>query len=216
MFETVAIRILRAVFGGGSDISAANPLPVTSGAALEQGVATGGGLTTLEDNTKGWQVDIWAHSIVAVEIGGVEYHREIDSNTADTLDFTTHPLPVPVVAGCPYTIRGVEPAGYEEASDTGATTAAWADALDWDTREMSDKTILLTNTDAVNSLDYRVYTRTYYTGQDFVEVAVATLAPAAQARVALNNQYSRVLVEVTDTAPPAPADYQIDWIGRKF
>jgi len=216
MLESVVRRLLRAVFGGGSDISAANPLPVTSGAALEQGVATGGGLTTLEDNTKGWQVDIWAHSIVAVEIGGIEYHREIDSNTADTLDFTTHPLPVPVVAGCPYTIRGVEPAGYVEDSDTGTTTNAWADALDWDTREMSDKTILLTNTDAVNSLNYRVYTRAYYTGQDFPEVAAATLAPAAQARIALNNQYARVIVQVIDTAPPAHATYQIDWIGRKF
>jgi len=209
-------QLLQAVFGGGADISAANPLPVTSGAAQDQGVATGGGLTTLEDNTKGWQVDIWAHSIVAVEIGGVEYHREIDSNTADTLDFATHPLTVPVVAGCPYTIRGVEPAGYEEGSDTGVTTNAWADALNWDTREISNKTILLTNTDAVNSLDYRVYTRAYYTGQDFVEMAAATLAPAAQTRVVLNNHYSRVIVQVVDTAPPAHADYEIDWIGRKF
>jgi len=123
---------------------------------------------------------------------------------------------VPVVAGCLYTIRGVEPAGYVEDSDTGTTTNAWADALDWDTREMSDKTILLTNTDGANSLDYRVYTRAYYTGQDFLEVAVATLAPAAQARVALNNQYARVIVQVIDTAPPAHATYQIDWIGRKF
>ena len=216
MFESVARRVLRLVFGGGADISAANPLPVTSGAAQDQGVATGGSLITLEDNTKGWQVDIWAHSIVAIEIGGVEYHREIDSNTADTLDFTTHPLPVPVVAGCPYTIRGVEPAGYEEASDTGTTTNAWVNALDWDTREMSDKTILLTNTDAVNSLDYRVYTRAYYTGQDFLEVAATTLAPGAQARVVLNNEYARVIVQVIDTAAPNHAAYQIDRIGRKF
>ena len=216
MFESVARRVLRLVFGGGADISAANPLPVTSGAAQDQGVATGGSLITLEDNTKGWQVDIWAHSIVAIEIGGVEYHREIDSNTADTLDFTTHPLPVPVVAGCPYTIRGVEPAGYEEASDTGTTTNAWANALDWDTREMSDKTILLTNTDAINSLNYRVYTRAYYTGQDFLEVAAATLAPGAQARVVLNNEYARAIVQVIDTAAPNHAAYQIDRIGRKF
>ena len=206
----------RALVVGGVDVGPANPLPVTSGEALDQGVATNGGLTTLEDNTKGWQVDIWAHSIVAVEIGGIEYHREVDSNTADTLDFTLHPLPMPVVAGCPYTIRGVEPAGYEEDTDTGITTNAWADALDWATREMSDKTILLTNTDPANSLDYRVYTRAYYTGQNFLEVAAATLAPAAQARIALNNHYARVLVQVIDTAPPAHADYEINWIGRKF
>lgn len=109
MLESVARRILRAVFGGGANISAANPLPVTSGAALEQGVATGGSNITLEDNTKGWQVNIWEDAIVAVEIGGIEYHREIDSNNANSLDFTTHPLPggVVVADGCPYTIRRV-------------------------------------------------------------------------------------------------------------
>ena len=100
-------NIIRAVLGGGADISAVNPLPVTSEEALEHGVATGGTNTTLVDNTKGWQVNIWEDAIVAVEIGGIEYHREIDSNTNDTLDFTTHPLPGPVVAGCPYTIRRV-------------------------------------------------------------------------------------------------------------
>jgi len=111
MLESVLQRILRAVFGGGADISAANPLPVTSGAALEQGVATGGTNTTLVDNTKGWQVNIWEDAIVSVDIvvAGIEYHREIDSNTADTLDFATHPLPLGVVvaAGDPYTIRRV-------------------------------------------------------------------------------------------------------------
>ena len=111
MLETVFQRILRAVFGGGADISAANPLPVTSGMALEQGVATGGTNTTLEDNTKGWQANIWENAIVSVDIvvASIEYHREIDSNAADTLDFATHPLPVGVVvaAGDPYTIRRV-------------------------------------------------------------------------------------------------------------
>lgn len=112
MFEDVARRLLRAVFGAGADISAANPLPVdTGGAALEQGVATGGTNTTLVDNTKGWQVNIWENAIVSVDIvvAGIEYHRELDSNTADTLDFATHPLPalVVVAAGDPYTIRRV-------------------------------------------------------------------------------------------------------------
>lgn len=111
MLEVVARRVLRLVFGGGTDISAANPLPVTSGMSLEQGVATGGTNTTLEDNTKGWQVNIWENAIVSVDIvvAGIEYHREIDSNIADALDFTTHPLPVGVVvaAGDPYTIRRV-------------------------------------------------------------------------------------------------------------
>lgn len=104
---------------------------------------------------------------------------------------------------------------YEEDTDTGATTAAWADALDWDARQLSEKTIILTNTDAVNSLDYRVYTRAYYTGQNFQEVT-GTLVAGANTRIALVAAHSRVIVQVVDTAPPAHADFQIDTIGRKY
>lgn len=54
MLESVVIRTLRNVFGSGADISAANPLPVTSETALDNGVATGGTVNTLVDNTRGW------------------------------------------------------------------------------------------------------------------------------------------------------------------
>lgn len=107
MMEAVFHRVLRAVFGGGSDISAANPLPVTSGAALAQGVATGGSDITLEDNTKGWAVNMWEDAILVVEIGGIEYHRHVTSNTADTLTIDALPGGVVVAAGDPYTIRRV-------------------------------------------------------------------------------------------------------------
>jgi len=59
LLESVVIRTLRNVFGSGADISAANPLPVTSETALDNGVATGGTVNTLVDNTRGWQVNIW-------------------------------------------------------------------------------------------------------------------------------------------------------------
>lgn len=109
MLETVARRLLRAVFGGGADISAGNPLPVTSETSLDQGTATGGTNTTLVDATKGWQVDIWEDALVEVTIGGISYVREIDSNTADTLNFATNPLPggVVVAAGDVYSIKRV-------------------------------------------------------------------------------------------------------------
>ena len=107
MFENVAKRILRAVFGGGSDISSANPLPVTAETALDHGTATGGTINTLIDTTRGWQVDIWEDAIVEIlDVStGISYTREIDGNTADTLDFTTNPLPAAVVAGDTYSIR---------------------------------------------------------------------------------------------------------------
>jgi len=105
MLESVIRDLIRGVLGGGLDISVTNPLPVTSEAGVEGGTATGGTVNTLIDTAKGWQVNIWQHAILEVEIGGVQYTREIDSNTADTLDFTSHPLPAAVVAGCPYSIR---------------------------------------------------------------------------------------------------------------
>ena len=109
MLESVATRILRAVFGSGADISSANPLPVTSETSLDNGVATGGTVNTLTDTTRGWQVDIWEDAIVEIlDVStGISYTREIDGNTADTLDFTTNPLPAAVVAGDTYSIRRV-------------------------------------------------------------------------------------------------------------
>jgi len=109
MIEAIFRRVLRAVFGGGADITAANPLPVTAETALDHGTATGGTVGTLIDTTRGWQVNIWEDAIVEIlDIStGISYTREIDSNTIDTLNFATNPLPEAVVAGDIYAIRRV-------------------------------------------------------------------------------------------------------------
>lgn len=59
MFESVATRILRAVFGGGSDIDAAHPLPVdpTPGTAgyedgIENGITTNAWVTAFNWDTR--------------------------------------------------------------------------------------------------------------------------------------------------------------------
>lgn len=127
MREGVFQRVLRAVLGGGADISAANPLPVTSGMALENGVATDGTNVTLEDTTKGWAINMWEDAVVAVEIGDIEYHRHITSNTADTLTFDALPALVVPVAGDSYTIRRVVSPG--EVHIDSFTDAAGADIL---------------------------------------------------------------------------------------
>jgi len=102
-------RAIRNALGGGLDISVSNPLPVTSETSLDNGVATGGTVNTLIDTTRGWQVNIWEDVIVEiVDIStGISYVREIDSNTATVLDFTTNPLPAAVVAGDTYSIKRV-------------------------------------------------------------------------------------------------------------
>jgi len=72
MLESVFRRVLRTMFGGGADISAANPLPVTSEGGIECSTATGGTVNTLVDAIKGWQVNIWEDAMVEVEIGGIQ------------------------------------------------------------------------------------------------------------------------------------------------
>ena len=109
MLENVFHRILQTMFGSGANISSSNPLPVTSETSLDSGVATGGGLATLDDTLKGWQVNVWEDAMVEImDIStGIAYTRLIDSNTATQLDFTTNPLPAAVVAGDTYTIKRV-------------------------------------------------------------------------------------------------------------
>ncbi len=130
MLETVARRLLQAVFGGGADISVGNPLPVTSEAAIDEGTATGGTNTTLVDNTKGWQVNIWEDALVEVTIGGITYVREIDSNNATTLVFAANPLPggVVVAAGNVYSVKRVvsplNPLARAEVHNTAVVAAA--------------------------------------------------------------------------------------------
>jgi len=107
MLEAVFHRVLQAMFGSGANISSSNPLPVTSETSLDSGVATGGTVNTLDDTAKGWQVNIWEDALVEIlDVStGIAYTREIDSNTATQLDFTTNPLPAAVVAGDTYTIK---------------------------------------------------------------------------------------------------------------
>jgi len=109
MLESVARRLLlwalRTVFGGGADISAGNPLPVTSEAAIDEGIATGGTNTTLVDATKDWEVNIWSDAVLEVEIGGIQYTRTCVSNTADTITFNALPALIVVAVGDTYSIK---------------------------------------------------------------------------------------------------------------
>jgi len=118
----------------------------------------------------------------------------------------THPLPVDTTPGA---------AGYEDGIENGITTNAWVTAFNWDTRELGDKTIVLTNLHGVNSLDYRVYTLAWEAGQDFEEVPQTTLVALDSARIALNNKLGRIKVQVIDTVALSHANWEIGYIGSK-
>jgi len=117
-----------------------------------------------------------------------------------------HPLPVDVTPGT---------AGYEDGIENGETTNVWVTVFNWDTRELGDKTIVLTNLDGVDDLDYRIYTLAWEAGQDFEEVPQTTLIALDSARIALNNKLGRVKVQVIDTIAMSHASWEIGYIGSK-
>jgi len=132
MLETTLKRVLRAVFGGAADISAVNPLPVTSlAAAAASGTATGGTGVTLTDTTKDWEVNMWEDAILEVTIGGVEYHRTITANTLDTLTFNALPGATVVSAGDTYEIRRIVSPLSPLAKAEIFNTALPAIGVDW-------------------------------------------------------------------------------------
>ncbi len=106
MLETVLRTLLRNLIGSGADISVANPVPVTMGELpVESGTATGGTGATCEDTTKDWEINMWTDFVIEVDIGGIEYHRTIITNTADTLTFNALGGIIVVAAGDNYEIR---------------------------------------------------------------------------------------------------------------
>lgn len=97
-------------------------------------------------------------------------------------------------------------------SDT--TTNAWANALDLDYRGVIDGSFEIENTDAANSLDYKVLERAanYASGTDEELVASYTLAFGEKAKVNLNYAHSRIKVQVKSTLADTPATYTVEYL----
>ncbi|GAI49163.1 unnamed protein product, partial [marine sediment metagenome] len=57
--------------------------------ADDQGIATKGSETTLEDLIKNWEEDIWAGATLLIFIEGSLYVRKVTSNTSQKLTFNT-------------------------------------------------------------------------------------------------------------------------------
>ena len=115
MIEEVAIRILRAVFGGGSDISAANPLPVDTSPGLkvattilDEAAIAAATTTTLADCTVGGthtaavhltiMTDAAAHFIVD-ELVGLRINNVTDGSSGLITANTETTVTVAALAG---------------------------------------------------------------------------------------------------------------------
>ena len=100
----------------------------------------------------------------------------------------------------------------DKGSNTGTTTEAYADALDWKAEELGQKTILLKNTHASASLKYKL---SGYVAEDGVArelVTGTTLLAGEIAEFHYDRQWHRLVLQVIDGS--GHAGYQLDYEGQ--
>jgi len=100
----------------------------------------------------------------------------------------------------------------DKGSVTGTTTASYADALDWQTAELNNKTVLLKNAHASCSLKYKLLG--YVTENGVVKelVSETTLLAGEIAEFHYDRQWHRLVLQVVDGT--GHATYQLDYEGQ--
>jgi hypothetical protein len=97
--------------------------------------------------------------------------------------------------------------------ETGNTTNAYVTALDWDTRFLRDKSMLLKNTHGSNDLKYKLLVLFYYGGADHEEVAEHSLAFGEDVTFQYLKPYARIKLQLKAAVADSQASYQVDYIG---
>lgn len=97
--------------------------------------------------------------------------------------------------------------------ETGETTNDYVSALDWDTRFLRDKSILLKNTDNANGLNYKLLTQFYHGGEDYEELSERTLALGDSVTFQYTKPYACMKLQVKAAAADSQADYLVEYIG---
>ena len=103
--------------------------------------------------------------------------------------------------------------GYVEANGDGTTADAYAAAATIDMRAHNQLKLLLANTDATNSLDYKVVCYAKHGGALSVDEVTETAAAAgAVAEVTLTEKWAQVVIQVKSTVESTPATYAYEYI----
>jgi hypothetical protein len=100
----------------------------------------------------------------------------------------------------------------DKGSDTGTTTSSYASALDWNTAELSGKTILLKNTHASASLKYRLLGCAVDGGIEKELVAETVLQSGETAEFHYDRQWDRLVLQVANSS--GTATYEVDYEGQ--
>lgn len=100
----------------------------------------------------------------------------------------------------------------DEGSKTGTTTESYDDALDWKVAELGQKTILLKNTHASESLKYKLLGNATQGGVAKELVAETTLLAGEVAEFRYDWQWHRLSLQVVDGS--RHGTYQVDYEGQ--
>lgn len=99
-------------------------------------------------------------------------------------------------------------------SATGTTTDAYVNLIEWACPGYSKKTIIIKNTDAANSLTYKVLVYAHDGSTIYYEeVSDTALAFGNVALIDLQKAYARIEVAVKSTVLATPATVQCDVSG---
>ena len=103
--------------------------------------------------------------------------------------------------------------GYTEANGSGTTADAYAAAATIDMRAHNQLKLLLANTDATNSLDYKVTCYAKHGGALSVdEVTEMAVVAGDVAEVTLTEKWAQVVIQVKSTVASTPATYAYEYI----
>ena len=100
----------------------------------------------------------------------------------------------------------------DSGTETGTTTASYADALSWRCHELDSKTILLKNTHGTDSLKYRLFGCATENGLENELVAETQLNAGKMAEFHYDRQWHKLLLQVIDGS--GSASYQLDYEGQ--
>jgi hypothetical protein len=93
----------------------------------DSGTATDGSNTTLTDDSKNWETDMWLNATIHIFKDGVEYLRSVSANTATTITFAALPAGISVAAGDSWAVR--RPITIADITDRSARLLGVIDSL---------------------------------------------------------------------------------------
>lgn len=99
----------------------------------------------------------------------------------------------------------------DSGTNTGTTTATYVNALDWNTADIQEKTILLKNEHASTTIYFKLLGYMSEDGNSQEIIAETSLAGVTTAEFRYKQFWYKLKLQVKNNS--GSADYQVDWAG---